>query len=161
MVRLILILGSIVLLLVLSARAAEGTELVGKDKIFIRFTNIRPDDSRILVRLCIVPNHNQPFSWDGKTVYVGNDGEGENPEKEQYFSPGQASPWVDVGQYMNLQGTRSWDTYLSPLLCGAMTDPQADGLYLLAEIAQGPGIRVVRRLAIEKSDLPAMATQRE
>lgn len=161
MVKLILTLGSIALLLVLSPTAARCAELVGKDKIFIRFTNIRPDDSRILVRLNIVPNHNQPFGWNGKTVYVGSDGEGEKPEKERYLSSGQASPWVDMGQYMNFQGTRSWDTYLSPLLCGVMTDPQADGLYLLAEVAQGRGTRIVRRLAIEKPDLPAVAEQRE
>ena len=161
MIRLILALGSIALLLILSTGTAQCVELVGKDRIFIRFTNIRPDNSRILIRLGIVPNHNEPFSWDGKTVYVGNDGEGEKPEKKQYISPGQASPWVDVGQYMNLQGTRSWDTYLSPLLCGVMTDPQADGLYLLAEVAQGPGTRVVRRLEVKKPDLPAAADQRE
>ena len=161
MVRGILTVGSIALLLALSVRAAQAVELVGKDKIFIRFTNIRPDDSKILVRLNIVPNHDQPFSWNGKTVYVGNDGEGEKPEEERYLSSGQASPWVDVGQYMNLQGTRSWDTYLSPLLCGVMTDPTADGLYLLAEVAQGRGTRVVRRLEIDKPDLPATAEQRE
>jgi len=161
MVKLILTLGSIVALLVLSVRVAHGVELVGKDKIFIRFTNIRPGDSRILVRLNIVPNHNQPFSWNGKTVYIGNDGEGEKTEEERYLSSGQASPWVDVGQYMNLQGTRSWDTYLSPLLCGVMIDPQADGLYLLAEVAQGRGTRIVRRLEIKKPELPAVAEQRE
>jgi len=161
MVKITLTLGSIALLLALSVRTAHGVELVGKDKIFVRFTNIRMDDAQILVRLNIVPNHNQPFSWNGKTVYIGNDGEGEKPQEERYLSPGQASPWVDVGQYMNLQGTRSWDTYLSPLLCGVMTDPQADGLHLLAEVAQGRGTRIVRRLEIRKPDLPAVAEQRE
>lgn len=160
MIKQISALGSIVVLLTFSAATAQSVELVGKGKIFIRFTNIRPDDTRILVRLNIVPNHNQPFGWNGKTVYVGNHGEDKNPEKEQYLAPGQASPWIDVGQYMNLQGTRSWDTYLSPLLCGVMTNPQTDGLYMLVEVAQEPGIRVIRRLEIKKPDLPAVAKQR-
>jgi len=143
----------------LAASTAQSVTLVGKEKIFIRFTNIRPDGAKVLIRLQIVPNHNQPFTWNGKWFYVGRDGEG-GPEKERYIAPGEASPWVDVGQYMNARGTRSWDTYLSPVLCGVMTDPQADGLHLLAEVAQGAGTRVIRRIEVHKPELPAVSENR-
>ena len=56
-----------------------GAELLGKNRIFIRFTNIRPDRPGILIRLNVVPNHDQPFGWAGKTVYVGRDGEADKP----------------------------------------------------------------------------------
>ena len=138
---------------------APSAELVGEGRIFIRFTNTRPDDAKILVRLHVVPNSNKPFGWNGMTVYVGRGGESETAE-QQYLSPGEASPWVDVGQYMNLEGTRSWSTYLSPLLCGVMTDAKADGLYVLVEVAQGPGTRLIRRLEIEKPDLAAESEDR-
>ena len=149
-----------VFMLTVLATATLGAELVGKDRIFVRFTNVRPDDARMLVRLQVVPNHSQPFSWNGKWVFVGVDGEGDGQGKERYLAPGQASPWVDVGQYMNKRGTRSWDTYLSPLLCGVMTEPQTDGLHLLVEVAQGRGTRVIRRLDVHKPDLPAVSQER-
>lgn len=134
-----------------------GQRLLGKDKMFVRFTNIRPDAAKVMVRLHVHPNHHKPFGWGGKTIYVGHDGEG-GPDGSGYLSVGQASPWVDVGQYMNRQGTRSWETYLSPLLCGVMTSPQSDGLYLLTEVAEGRGTRVIRRLEIRKPELPAKGT---
>ena len=145
----------------LSAISARAVELVGKDRIYIRFTNVRPDQAGILVRLNIVPNHEQPFSWTGKTVYVGRDGEGEKPDLARVIPPGETTPWIDVGRYMNKQGERSWATYLSPLLCGVMTEPRADGLFIVAEVAQGPGTKVVRRLEVMKPELPAQPAQRE
>jgi len=151
-------------LLVLSASSAAtgpslGAQLVGKGKIFVRFTNTRPDTAKILIRLNVVPNHNKPFSWTGKTIYVGIDGAGAN-DKQRCLPAGQASPWVDVGQYMNREGTRSWSTYLSPLLCGVMTDPKTDGLHVLVDVAQGPGTGVIRRLEISKPELAAESKER-
>ncbi len=151
---------SVGLLLVLAASSALAVQLVGKDKVFIRFTNTRLDEAKILVRLNIVPNHHDPFGWNGKTIYVGKDGQGEGTGQERYLAPGETSPWVDVGQYMNKQGARSWDTYLSPLLCGIMTHPQRDGLYVLVEVAQGRGTQVIRRLDIKKPELPAVGEGR-
>ncbi|HOW73505.1 MAG TPA: hypothetical protein PKY77_23130 [Phycisphaerae bacterium] len=147
--------------IVLSAVSARAVDLVGKDRMFIRFTNVRADQVGILVRLNIVPNHEQPFSWTGKTIYVGRDGEGEKPHLTRFVPPGETTPWIDVGQYMNKQGERSWATYLSPFLCGVMTEPRADGLFILAEVAQGPGTKVVRRLEVRKPELPAQPAQRE
>ena len=60
-------------------------ELLGKDRMFIRFTNLRTDHARILIRLNIVPNDDQPFSWTGKTVYVGRGGEEERPDPAAYL----------------------------------------------------------------------------
>jgi len=151
---------SVGLVLLLAVSSAMAVQLVGKEKIFIRFANTRPDEAKMLVRLNIVPNHPDPFSWAGKTVYVGMDGQGEGTGQERYLAPGETSPWVDVGQYMNKQGTRSWDTYLSPLLCGIMTDPQRGGLYVLVEVAEGPGTQVIRRLDIKKPDCPAVGQER-
>lgn len=142
-----------------SALTADG-ELVGPDKIFVRFTNIRPDESAVVVRLHVVPNHNEPFGWNGMTVYVGAEGSGEKPDVAP-LPPGASSPWVDVGQYMNAQGARSWDTYLSPLLCGALTAPKADGLYLVAELAEGPDMGVLRRIEIRKPDLAGEVAERD
>ncbi|NQU11002.1 beta-galactosidase trimerization domain-containing protein [bacterium] len=144
------------------SQTAPAVELLGKDRMFIRFTNVRPDQGRILIRLNIVPNHHQPFSWTGKTVYVGGDGAADAPgTPDRYLGPTDSSPWVDVGQYMNKQGTRSWATYLSPLLCGVLTEPAADGLFLVAEIAQGPGTKVIRRVEVKMPDLPAKPKERK
>jgi hypothetical protein len=145
----------------LGATPAPAVELLGKDRMFIRFTNTRPDQAKVLIRLNIVPNHEKPFSWTGKTIYVGRDGEAEKPHPSRFLAPGETSPWVDVGQYMNKQGERSWATYLSPLLCAVMTEPQADGLFILAEVAQGPGTRVIRRLEVRKPDLPGRPAERK
>jgi hypothetical protein len=145
----------------LGAKPAPAVELLGKDRMFIRFTNTRPDQTKVLIRLNIVPNHDKPFSWTGKTIYVGRDGEAEKPAPSRFVAPGEITPWVDVGRYMNKQGERSWATYLSPLLCGVMTEPQADGLFILAEVAQGPGTKLVRRLEIRKPDLPARPAERK
>ncbi len=140
---------------------ASAVELVGKGRVFIRFTNVRPDRAKVLIRLNIVPNHEQPFSWTGKTVYVGRGGEAEKPDPLHFLMPDETTPWVDVGQYMNTQGERSWATYLSPLLCGVQTEPPSDGLFIVAELAQGPGTRVIRRLEVRKPDLPARPTERK
>ena len=137
-----------------------GGTLVGKDKVFIRFTNIRPDRAAALVRLHVVPNDEQPFGWDGKTVYVGKDGEG-GIDEHRYLAPGESSEWVDVGQYMNLEGARSWSTYLSPVLCGVMTLPKSEGLHLLIEVSQGRATRVIRRLEVRKPGLPAESPNRD
>ncbi len=141
--------------------SVDAGELLGQGRMFIRFTNLRTDEAGVLIRLNIVPNDEQPFSWTGKTVYVGRDGEADRPDASPYLPPGQSTPWVDVGQYMNKQGTRSWATYLSPLLCGVLTEPSRDGLFLMAEIAQGPGLQVVRRLEVRKPELPAVADGRQ
>jgi len=152
MVRRLFVVGCVVVLLVFSVGRATGAELVGEGKVFVRFTNTRQDDVGILVRLHVVPNSNKPFGWNGVTVYVGADCARETAEGP-YLSPGEASPWIDVGQYMTLEGTRSWATYLSPLFCGVLTEPKADGLYVLAEVAQGPGTRVIRRVEVAKPEL--------
>ena len=68
---------------------------------------------------------------------------------------------MDVGQYMNKQGTRSWATYLSPLLCGVLTEPRSAGLFLLAEVAEGRGTRVVRRVEVKRADLPGTSQERQ
>jgi len=140
--------------------ALWAAELLGKDRIFLRVTNTRPDKSAIIVRLNIVPNHDQPFTWTGKVLYIGKDGEGEKPDAARYLAPGERSPWVDVGQYMTKQGTRSWATYLSTLLLGVDTTPAADGLYLAAEVAQGPGTGILRRVEVAKPELPNHPTGR-
>jgi len=147
---------------------AHAANTLGKDKIYIRFTNIRPDAAKVLVRMNVVPNHYQlippgeteELGWAGKTVYVGVDGIGDKTDPARYLAPGQSSPWVDVGQYMNPQGTRSWDTYLSPVLCAVMTAPQADGLFLVAEVAEGPGTGIIRSIEVKKPELPAQSKDR-
>ena len=147
---------------------ARAVDTLGKDRIFIRFTNIRLDAVKMLVRVNVVPNHDKlippgeekPLGWAGKTVYVGRDGIGNTTDAARYLASGESSPWVDVGQYMNKQGTRSWSTYLSPVLCGVLTEPQADGLYLVAEVAQGPGTGVIRRVEVKKPELPARSPDR-
>jgi len=158
---------AIVALLLVPARALDT---LGKDKIFIRFTNIRPDGAKVLVRMNVVPNNNQlippgeekQLGWAGKTVYVGADGiDVAGAKSTRYLAPGEMTPWVDVGQYMNPQGTRSSVTYLSPVLCAVMTQPQANGLYLLAEVAEGPGTGVIRRVEVKKPELPATSTERQ
>jgi hypothetical protein len=140
---------------------ASAGELLGKDRMFIRFTNLRKDQAKVLIRLNIVPNDEQPFSWTGKTIYVGRGGAAERPDPAAYLAAGEASPWADVGPYMNRQGTRSWATYLSPLLCGVLTEPRADGLFLLAEVAEGRGTGVLRRLEVKKPGLSGRAGKRE
>ena len=150
-----------VVLLLTAAPAAFAGELLGKDRMYLRFTNLRSDQVKILIRLNIVPNDSKPFTWTGKTIYVGRDGEGERPDASRYFAAGETTPWVDVGQYMSKQGTRSWATYLSPLLCGVLSEPRADGLFLAAEIAQGRGTRVIRRLEVKKPDLPGVTEKRQ
>lgn len=145
---------AVAIMLVFSA-TSPGGELVGRDKVFIRFINVRPDDSKIFVRVNIVPNDEEPFDWKGKTVYVARDGEHAEPNipLEQWLGPGERSPWVDVGRYMTKRGARSSERYLSPVLCGAMTSPPADGLHLLAEVAHGPGTGIVRRIEVDKPEI--------
>jgi hypothetical protein len=142
------------------AASAEDVSLVGPGKIFIRFTNVRPDQSAVMVRVHVIPNSDQPFGWGGLTRYAGAEGAAEKPEVSP-LAPGAATPWLDVGQYMNQQGTRSWDTYLSPLLCGVQTFPPASGLYLVAEIAEGPGMGILRRLEIRKPELAPEDAERD
>ena len=56
---------------------------------------------------------------------------------------------------MNQQGTRSPVTYLSSVLCGIMTSPEADGIDVLAEVATGPGTGVLRRVEIHRPEVKA------
>lgn len=137
------------------ASAAGGQTVVGKDKIFIRFTNLRTDGAGIAIRLNVVPNHNRPFTWSGKTIWVGGAAAGENRGAldDKWIASGRRSPWVDIGRFMNRRGPRSPDTYLSPVLCGVWTADDKPGLHLLAEVAEGRGIRVVRRVQVHKPKL--------
>lgn len=146
------------LLALLALGGALRAELLGKDRIFVRVTNTRPDKAKVIVRLNIVPNTDQPFTWVGKYFFIGKDGEGEKPEAPRFLAPGESSPWVDVGQYMTKMGTRSYATYLSTLLFGVQTEPAADGLYLLVEVATGRGNGVLRSVAVRKPELPARPT---
>lgn len=133
---------------------ARAQMLVGEGKVFVRLTNVRPDNGPILIRVHVVPNHDQPFGWDGKTIYVGARGENGDAAvpKDQWLVPGQSTNWIDIGRFMNRQGERSSDTYLSPVLLGVMSEP-AGGLHLVAEVATGPGIGVVRRIEVHKPEL--------
>jgi hypothetical protein len=123
--------------LMMAVLPARSGELVGEGKIFLRVTNTRPDAAPIQVRLHVVPNDEKPFSWDGRTVYVGNAGESDKPVPEAEWLPaGQTSPWIDIGKSMSLQpGAQSSEDYLAPVLLGVMTAGNKDGLYLAAEVA--------------------------
>ncbi len=140
--------------LLLTAVPVHAQKLVGEGKIFVRFTNLRADDAKILIRVHVVPNHVQPFGWGGRTIYVGSEvADSIEVPTEKWLSPAQRSPWTDVGQFMMLRGTRSPDTYLSPVLCGVMTTGGEPGLHLLAEVAEGRGQRIIRRIEVNKPDL--------
>ena len=39
---------------------------------------VRPDDAGVLIRLNVTPNHLEPFTSMGKTVYVGCEGEADS-----------------------------------------------------------------------------------
>ncbi|MAE59921.1 MAG: hypothetical protein CMJ49_01040, partial [Planctomycetaceae bacterium] len=134
----------------------DSPRVLGAGKIFIRFTNTRPDDVPIIIRLHVVPNHHRPFTWAGKTVRIGQAGEGD----ETYLPAGDTTPWIDVGRYMTRRGTRSGDTYLSTVLCGVKTKPKSTGLHLIADVAQGPGTRIIRRIAVDKPELPGEGRDR-
>lgn len=139
----------------LSAAVVSGAELVGPDKVFVRFTSTRPDESRLVVRVNIVPNDQEPFDWKGKTLYLAADGEHARSDipLDQWLRPGQSSPWVDLGRYMTLRGARSSENYLSPVLCGVLTSPPVDGLHLTAEVARGRTLAVIRRIEIDKPEI--------
>ncbi|MHC4744124.1 MAG: hypothetical protein ACYS8Z_19575, partial [Planctomycetota bacterium] len=129
--------------------------LVGEGKIFVRFTNLRGDEGEILVRVHVVPNSNKPFGWGGWTVWVGDD-EGERKELDgKWLGAGERSDWVDIGRGMSVRGTRSPDTYLAPVLCGVETSGGKAGLHFLAEVAEGRGRRIIRRVEVRKDDLQA------
>lgn len=141
--------------LVLTVTDTAFSEPVGEGKIFVRFTNLRDDDASILIRVHVVPNSDKPFGWAGWTVYVG-ERQGQVKELEgKWLGPGQRSQSVDIGRGMNLRGTRSPQTYLSPVLCGVESSGGAVGLHLLAEVAAGPGQRVIRRMEVHKDGLKA------
>ena len=140
-------------LLVLRAGIGFSEPVVGEGKIFVRFSNLRGDDGEILVRVHVVPNSNKPFGWGGWTVYVGDE-EGERKGFEgKWLGPGERSEWVDIGRGMSLRGTRSPDTYLAPVLCGVETSGDKGGLHLLAEVAEGRGQRIIRRVEVHKDEL--------
>jgi hypothetical protein len=93
------------LAMVLSSQTVQAVDLLGKDRMYVRFTNLRPDQAKIMIRLQITPNHFDPFGWTGKVVYIGRDGAAPKPgEPARYLAPFEPSPWVDVGQYINKQG---------------------------------------------------------
>ncbi|MBN2138829.1 MAG: hypothetical protein JW720_13555 [Sedimentisphaerales bacterium] len=139
--------------LILGVAAVCSSPLVGEGKIFIRFTNLRTDGSEIIIRVHVVPNSDKPFGWAGWTTYVGRE-EGERKDLQgKWLGAGQQTAWIDVGRGMNLRGTRSPETYLSPILCGVETAENKKGLHLLAEIATGPGQGIMRRIEVHKDDL--------
>jgi hypothetical protein len=150
---LFIVLFHLISFLFLNHNPISAQQLVGKDKIFIRFTNLQPDAAQILIRVHIVPNHNKPFGWSGWTLYVGKQEGNRKDLENQWLSPGEQSPWVDLGRGMNLRGTRSPDTYLAPVLCGVETSDHQAGLHLLAEVAEGKSQRVMRRIEVHKPEL--------
>lgn len=143
----------VLVLLFLGVGTVYSEPLVGEEKIFIRFTNLRADTAEILVRVHVVPNSDKPFGWAGWTTYVGKE-EGERKDLEgRWLGAGQRSGWVDIGRGMSLRGTRSPDTYLAPVLCGVETTDNKKGLHLLAEVATGRGQGIIRRIEVHKDDL--------
>ncbi len=144
----------VALLLLVAASPSPAQKLVGEGKIFVRLTNLRPDDAAILVRVNITPNHNKPFGWRGWVTLVGQiEDPHEVKHADKWLRPGASSPWVDLGKSMTLRGTRSPDTYLSPVLFGVRTFENRSGLHLLAEVAEGRGDKVVRRIEVHKPEL--------
>ena len=140
-------------LLILARGTAFSQGLVGPGKVFIRFTNLRGDGAKVLIRVHVVPNNDKPFGWAGWTTYAGR-GEGTRKDlAEKWLSAGEQSGWVDIGRGMNLRGARSPDTYLAPVLCGVETSEQRPGLALLAEVAYGEALAVARRIEVHKPDL--------
>lgn len=134
----------------------DAERLVGPDKIFIRFTNTRPDKASIMVRVNVVPNHNKPFGWAGRTIYVDSDGEhAAQKEAGNWLKAGQTSPWIDIGPSMNRIGARSPETYQAPTLCGVFNESKANGLFITAEVAINDGgeKRVTRKIEISKPDI--------
>lgn len=129
-------------------------QLVGEGKIFARITNTRPDGAPMQVRLHVTPNQEQPFTWDGRTVYVGREGESDKPLPEtQWLAAGQTSPWIDLGKSMVLQPrAQANKDYLAPVLFGVMTAGNKDGLYLTAEIATGADKKLLRRIEVTKPE---------
>jgi len=140
--------------------SACGQQTVGKDKVFLRITNLRSDQSRILIRINPVPNHDMLLgpksNWNGKIFFAGRVGESDDKvPAADWLAPRESTPWIDIGRYMNQQGTRSPVIYLSSVLCGIMTSPQADGIDVLAEVATGAGAGVLRRMEIHRPDVKA------
>ncbi|MBW8040781.1 MAG: hypothetical protein FVQ85_12355 [Planctomycetes bacterium] len=141
------------LLIILLVGTAFPQQLVGPGKVFIRFTNLRKDDAKVLIRVHVVPNSDKPFGWSGWTTYIGCEEGARNTLGDKWLPCGEQSPWLDIGRGMNLRGTRSPDTYLSPVLCGVETSDDKPGLHLLAEVAEGREQRVIRRIEVHKPDL--------
>jgi len=141
--------------------SARCQQAVGRDKIFLRITNLRSDKSKILIRINPVPNHDvllgTESNWNGKIFFAGRAGNHDDDKvpAADWLAPGDSTPWIDIGRYMNQQGTRSPVTYLSSVLCGLMTSPRADGIHVLAEVATGPGTGVLRRLEIHRPEVKA------
>ena len=76
---------------------APANTLLGADKIYLRFTNTREDATAISIRLNVVPNHHRPFTWAGKTVYIGHAGAQDTAKEVTWMASGQRSPWIDIG----------------------------------------------------------------
>ena len=148
------------ILLVLSVLSGPvfGAGTVGEGRLFLRFTNTRPDEARVQIRVVLIYNDNEPLKvgWHSPDYRVGRDGlEAAKIPIERWLEPGQSSPWVDIGQYMILRGLRSPDSYLAPVLCSVMTEGEADGLHLLTEVAQGRGQGVMRRINTNRPGIKA------
>lgn len=97
---------SAVTALFLSTAVASGAELVDPDRVFVRFTSTRPDESRLVVRVNIVPNDQEPFDWKGKTLYLaaGREHARSDIPRDQWLRSGESSPWIDLGRYMTSRG---------------------------------------------------------
>ena len=82
----------------------------------------------------------------GFTVYVGRNGAAKAPPKNMGhgLSPGESSPWIDIGRYMSKPGVRSPDNYFPPVLCAAMAEGELEVLCLMVEVSLGLGTRVPR-----------------
>jgi len=146
----------LLVLAVLSGPQAFGAEVVGEGKFFLRFTNSRPDEARILIRVVLIYNDDRPLKvgWHSPAYRVGRDGlETAKVPVERWLKPGESSPWVDIGQYMVDRGSRSPENYLAPVLCAVRTEGEADGLHMMTEVAQGRGMGVMRRINTNRPDL--------
>lgn len=82
----------------------HGTGRPGR--VFVRFTSTRPDESRLVVRVNIVPNDQEPFDWKGKTLYLaaGREHARSDIPRDQWLRSGESSPWIDLGRYMTSRG---------------------------------------------------------
>ena len=104
--------------------------------------------SKILIRLNIVPNDDQPFSWTGRRTSAAaarksTQSGGLSGEMREYP--------VDGRRPVHEQARRA---ELGRRRCSAASSrSHVAGLFLLAEVAEGHGTRVVRRVEVKRADL--------